>query len=130
MTARLLALGLAVLLTACATGSVIVTGDRRPPTNPSQIKIVFQIPPDSNVIGMIKAQSLLGIGGQTEMDIALQELREQAASLGANTIVLTQTTEKSQPWYSFTPTEKGGTFSSGTNEYEYLQGVAVFVPDR
>ena len=43
---------------------------------------------------MIKAQSLLGLGGQTEMDIALEELREQAASLGAKTIVLTQATEK------------------------------------
>jgi len=72
------------LLSACATGSAIVTGTKRPPTNPEKVQVLLEMPVSAEVIGIVKARSLGGLTDQDKQDYALQELKEQAAKLGAN----------------------------------------------
>ena len=99
-----------LLLTACAGGSVIVTGVPRPEIDSSQVKIYLAPPPHYTVIGIIDAHSRLGIygGSQAHMNSAIEALKEQAASVGANGVLLTR---------------QGGQYN-----YATLTGEAIYVP--
>lgn len=76
----------AMLLVGCATGSALVTGEGRTPTDPSQVKLYLQPPGNYEPVGIVTASSEVG---WTKQDLALQELRQQAAKIGANGILLT-----------------------------------------
>ena len=82
------------MLGGCASGSAIVTGTKRPPIDPSLVKLYLQPPPDYEVIGIVNASSDAGWTEQGSQDYAVQELKNQAAKLGANGVLLTTTGEK------------------------------------
>ena len=84
--ATMLALGLA----ACAPSSHIVVGTVRPAISPSEVKIYLQPPPSFEEVAILNASadSVFGTGGQGSADKVIQRLREQAAKLGANGIIL------------------------------------------
>jgi len=84
--ATLLAVGLA----ACAPSSHILIGTVRPPIPPSEVKIYLQPPPSFEPIAILNASanSVFGTGGQGSVDKVIQRLKEQAAKLGANGIIL------------------------------------------
>ena len=80
---------LAVLLVAaCASGSAIVTGIRRPPISPEQVKILLEPPSAFEVIGLVSASSDAGWTEQGSVDYAIAELKKQAAKLGANGVLI------------------------------------------
>lgn len=81
------------LLSSCASGSYILTGQKRDPINPSLVKLYTSPPKIYEVIGIINASSDSGWTQQGDMDYAVSELKEQAAKLGANGILLTGTGE-------------------------------------
>ncbi len=103
----------ALLLTACAGGSVIVTGLPRPALESSAVKIYLAPPAHYTVIGIVDAHSNRGIydGSQTKMKNAIEALKEQAASVGANGVLLTGQDQSS--WISHVAT---------------LTGEAIYVP--
>lgn len=122
---RLLLLApLMLLIAACATGSAIVTGNTRTPVAPEQVKIYLELPPAFEVIGLVNASSDAGWTEQGSLDYAIEELKKQAAKLGANRVLLVSSGEK-------TSTIVGG---QGTG-YVYaipvtaktVQGRAIFV---
>lgn len=86
---------LAIALAACASGSAIVTGTKRTPLDPSQVKLYLESPSKYEVIGIVNASSDAGWTEQDSLDYAVQELKNQAAKLGANGILLEATGERS-----------------------------------
>jgi hypothetical protein len=89
---RLFTLGtlFAIGLAACAPSSHILVGTARPPISPSEVKIYPQPPPSFEQIAILNASanSVFGTGGQGSVDKVIQRLKEQAAKLGANGIIL------------------------------------------
>jgi uncharacterized protein YbjQ (UPF0145 family) len=83
----------ALLLAACATGSSIVTGEKRPPIDPGLVKLYSEPPENFQVIGIVKAGSSAGWTEQESMDYAIEELKQQAARLGANAVIIESTGE-------------------------------------
>jgi len=79
---------LAITLVACASGSSIVTGTKRPPLTPKQVKLYTEPPAKYEVIGIINASSDAGWTEQGSIDYAVEELKNQAAKLGANGVLL------------------------------------------
>lgn len=87
----LAAIALAVaVLSACATSHVMM-GQARPPISPSLVQIYFH-PPAAKYeeIAMLDTSSRGGFGftAQGKTDIVLNRLKEEAAKLGANGVLL------------------------------------------
>lgn len=73
---------------SCASGSALVTGSLRSATNPDKV-IVYSEPPASyEVIGIVSASSDAGFTQQSSLNYALEELKKQAAKIGANGIII------------------------------------------
>src|ERR1700676_1273225 len=81
---------LATGLSACAPSSHILVGTARPPISPSEVKLYLQPPPSFQEVAILNASanSMFGAGGQGSVDKVVQRLKEQAAKLGANGIIL------------------------------------------
>ena len=77
-------------LAACAPSSHIVVGTVRPAISPSDVKIYLQPPPAFEEIAVLNASadSMFGSGGQSTVDKVIQRLKEEAAKLGANGVIL------------------------------------------
>src|SRR4030088_2006714 len=77
-------------LAACAPSSHILVGAARPPISPSEVKLYLQPPPSFQEVAILNASanSMFGTGGQGSVDKVVQRLKEQAAKLGANGILL------------------------------------------
>ena len=89
---RLLALGgfAALSLAACASDSIVLTGTARPPISPAEVRIYSRPPPAFEEIAILNASksSAFTTGGQKTVDKVIAGLKEQAAKLGANGIIL------------------------------------------
>jgi hypothetical protein len=83
----------AILLVACASGSSIVTGMKRTPIKSSQVKLYLEPPAKYETIGIVNASSDAGWTEQDSVDYAVEELKKQAAKLGANGVLLGATGE-------------------------------------
>jgi hypothetical protein len=107
-------LAMAVLaLTACASGSAIVTGTKRAPIKPEQVRLYLDTPTAFETIGLVSATSDAGLNEQDSVNFAIKELKNQAAKLGANGVLLLSTGDS-------TATVAGGVGKS-------VQGKAIFV---
>ena len=81
------------LLGACATTSHVITGTPRTPIEPSQVKVYSNAPPNYEEIAVIDAtsRSSFSFGDQKKMDAVIERLKKEAASLGANGVLLQST---------------------------------------
>jgi len=124
--APLLVVLLLLTLGGCASGSAIVTGTVRAPITPQQVTIYLEPPAEFEVIGLVNASSDAGWTEQGSVDYAIQELKEQAAKLGANGVLLGPTGERTTTTY----------IASGSVLYpmpvtaKTVQGRAIFVKKR
>lgn len=82
---------LVLLIAGCATGSSIIVGEVRDAIVPSQVKLYLEIPEAYEVIGIVTASSDAGWTEQDSMDYAVEELKNQAAKLGANGVLIEST---------------------------------------
>jgi hypothetical protein len=82
-----------LLLGACATTSHVVTGTPRTPIEPSQVKVYSNAPPNYEEIAVIDAtsRSSFSFGDQKKMNAVIERLKKEAASLGANGVLLQST---------------------------------------
>jgi hypothetical protein len=80
-----------LMLSGCASGSAIVTGERRPPVAPANVKIYAEPPAKYQIIGVISASSRSGWTKQTTTNRAIENLRRQAGNLGANGVLISDT---------------------------------------
>ena len=111
---------MAAVLVGCATGSALVTGTARPPIEDfTTVTILTEMPEGAEQIAIVKATSAGGWTEQQKLDYAVEELKQQAAKVGANAIVITGR-----------DTETGVTSSGDTvTSYnkEIVEAVAVYV---
>lgn len=80
----------AILLAACATSSHVMIGTPRAPISPESVKVYLQPPPKYEQIAAIDAtsQGSFAITSQQNMDKAIARMKQEAAKLGANGILL------------------------------------------
>jgi hypothetical protein len=116
-----------VAIAACASGSAIVTGTTRAPIASEQVRIYLEPPPNFEVIGLVSASSDAGWTEQGSVDYAIEELKKQAAKLGANGVLLVSSGDK-------TTTVIGG-YGTGfiyavPVTAKTVQGRAIFVKEQ
>jgi hypothetical protein len=83
-------LALALGLAACSTSSHVLVGTARPPISPESVRVYLEPPPKFEQIATIDAtsQGSFAITSQQNMDKAVERMKQEAAKLGANGILL------------------------------------------
>lgn len=84
----LLVLAAALALGACATATVVPVGDTRAAIDPSQVHIYAQPPAHYEVVAILSGNAGIEGTGQDAVDDVMKKLKDQAARLGANGILL------------------------------------------
>lgn len=113
------------ILAGCASGSALVTGKTRPAIEDhTSVSILTEMPEGAEEIATVKASSDSGWTQQGSLDYAVEELKKQAAKVGANAVVLSGRGTSSQT--IGVPASGGGTIIT-SSEVEIVQGVAVWV---
>lgn len=113
------------VLTGCASGSALVTGQARPAIEEhTAVRILTKMPKGAEEIAIVKASSDAGLTEQGSLDYAVDELKKQAAKVGANAVVLIGRATSSETFGI--PVYGGGTII-GSSEVEIVQGVAVWI---
>ncbi len=130
---------LLVLLPGCSTSSHVMIGTARPPISPESVRIYLQPPPQYDQIATLDAtsQGSFAITSQQNMDKAVARLKEEAAKLGANGVLLqgvqdqqtgsigTGVGSSSYGPGSSTGVGVGGSFAISNKA---VHGVAIYVP--
>lgn len=83
-----------LMLAACATRP-LVTGTQRPPIDPAQVRIYYGAPqvPYEEVARLEVTSGAFAWGDQSKTNAILDRMRRQAASLGANGVLLIGTAD-------------------------------------
>ena len=115
---------LVLLLSSCASGSYILTGQKRNPSNPSNVKLYTSPPNKYDVIGIVNASSDSGWTEQGDMDLAVSKLKDLAAKLGANGILLSSTGESTS---SSVSAYNNGIAYTSTSKSQTITGQAIYV---
>lgn len=138
---RILILLLTVLALAACASSALVTGQPRPPIDPSQVRVYFSAPPGpyEEIARLQTGSGAFTYGEQNKMNSVIAKLRNEAAKLGANGVLFTGT-EDGGGGSSVGVGAGGGRigghgFSGGgvgvsispTQKYAY--GLAIYVPN-
>ena len=113
-----------LLLIGChATGTSIVTGETRQEIDPEFVKLYLDPPENYETIGLVEASAPIGRREQDAVDNAVMELKNQAAMLGANGVILTSTSETAT-----TIIDNVGNFlNTIIDEEKNVTGKAIFV---
>ena len=119
----------------CYPVSHIIIGEKKDPVNASEVKIYPDFPDKYEKIAMNEASSdfalkdmSIEITDQQKTNKALERLKAEAASLGANGVVIQNLTTKNKQRFSFREDEKGNINASSRNEKQKeLKGIAIFV---
>ena len=112
------------MLSACASGSYILTGQKRESINPSEVTLYTEPPEHYETIGIVKASSGSGWTQQGDIDLAVEELKSQAALLGANGVILSGTGEIVSTTVG---TNSSGITYSSSSSSQTVSGKAVYV---
>lgn len=96
-------------LQACTQGSGLLLAEQKPPLQSTQVKLLGQLPLHGEIIGLVRATSIA-------QESAIEELKRQAAKMGANAIVIE----------SFGPAQSnhGGAGSAPVT----IEGKAIYLP--
>jgi hypothetical protein len=78
------------LLTGCADSTRVLTGHARPAIDPQSVVVYSEPPPHFEEVAVINASShsAFGPGGRRGMDKVIERLKDQAAEVGANGIIV------------------------------------------
>jgi len=121
------------LLNSCATGSSILTGVKRPPTDPAKVRF-YSSPPNIpyEEVAIIAANSYWSWAWneQAKMETATREIRTKAAKLGANGIIIKNLGSESITSGGMGMAMGGGLYGGGSliNNMRTIDGVAIYVP--
>lgn len=120
----LIVVPLLALLTACASGSHVLTGIERSAIDPKFVQVFSQEPKiDYEVVASLEATSFLGMTQQGRVDSALQAIKEEAAELGANGIIISNTPNKT----GGISTNVSTGISTGTNGFRSGLGTGLTI---
>ena len=117
----LIVVALIIVANSCATGTALVTGIQRPATDPKSVVLYTETPNfEYEVIGIVTASSDAGWTEQEELNYAVEELKRQAAKIGANGVILE----------NVSTSNSGGVFCYGVyipSTSKNLSGKAIYV---
>jgi uncharacterized protein YbjQ (UPF0145 family) len=113
-----------VVLAGCATGSVIITGNVRSAIDPLEVKIYLELPSQYETIGIVEASSDVEFSSQAAQDRVINELKNQAAKIGANGVLLINVGNQSGGTTGF---YSGGVFYASSSETKTAHGQAIYV---
>ena len=134
-----------LLLPGCATTSHTIIGEVRPPIDPGDVEIYSSAPRRYEEIALLDASSAGGFGHASEAgtDEAIYRMKEEAAKLGANGVLLTGMGEQYGGSLGIGIggfgvsggrhhiTAGGGNVAfGGPIVHNAVQGVAIYVPGR
>ena len=123
------------LTKACYPVSHIIVGDTQTPLDFTEVKVYTDYPDNYEKIAIIEASSDLAfkdlsidITHQQKTNKALERLRKEAASLGANGIVIKNISTNIKPHFHLNENEKGDVGASTRYEKQKeLNAIAIFV---
>ena len=130
MRKALIAATLFVLMTSgCTTSDVIMTGASRPAVSPDQVQFYLRAPEKYQSIGLVTASSNSTPIRGSNKKRALEELKQKAAQLGANGIILTETNGSTGTTGNaiLMPGANAAVVTSGRGTEVEVQGEAIFV---
>lgn len=117
----LIVVTLIIVANSCATGTALVTGIQRPATDPYSVVLYTEIPNfEYEVIGIVTASSDAGLTEQGDLNYAVEELKRQAAKIGANGVILE----------NVSTSNSGGVFCYGVfipTTSKNLSGKAIYI---
>ena len=123
---------LILLLISCHPVSHIVVGNKREATSPTDEKVYLDYPESYEKIALVDAGSnfsfkdpVILFAWQSKMNKALERLKIEAASLGANGILIVNTDNKT--YQSIKSNENG--VQSSTYEEKFIKAIAIHVPE-
>jgi len=87
---RLMAISVVLFVAACAAPAPVLVGAKRPPISPAQVKIYMSPPPAFEEVATLTASSssVFLPGGPEQQKKVIEQLKEEAAALGANGVIL------------------------------------------
>ena len=123
---------LTLLLISCHPVSHIVVGNKREATSPTDVKVYLEYPESYEKIALVDAGSnfsfkdpVILFAWQSKMNKALERLKIEAASLGANGILIVNTDNKT--YQSINSNENG--VQTSTYEEKFIKAIAIHVPE-
>ena len=123
---------LILLLISCHPVSHIVVGNKREATSPTDVKVYLDYPESYEKIALVDAGSnfsfkdpVILFAWQSKMNKALERLKIEAASLGANGILIVNTDNKT--YQSINSNENG--VQSSSYEEKFIKAIAIHVPE-
>lgn len=110
------------VLLSCSTakGTTLITGQTRPAITPTEVKLYLEPPTKYETIALIEASCDVDTTAQKAQDMVIDELKKQAAKLGANGVLITNVGNSSN----------SGVFAYGVYmaiETRTAKGEAIFV---
>ena len=128
--------GLILMLSACATSSQVITGQPRAAIDPAEVQVYSKAPQVYEEIAIIEAtsRSSFSFGDQAKTETMIRRLKERAAALGANGVLLQSTYSESSGSVGLgVGNVSGGGVSVGTgvstaSVQKVGRGLAIFVP--
>jgi hypothetical protein len=142
MCRNLASVAAALFIVGCVTHqSHVIVGTVRPAISPDAVKIYLTPPPSYEQVAIIDASSAgsMAVGDQKKTDIVIARLKEEAAKLGANGILLEGTGNQSAGSVGFgsaTASSYGhsafgtGVGFSGPIMLKTGNGTAIYVPEQ
>ncbi len=88
------------------------------------MKIYLEPPSDYEIIGLVEASSEVEFSSQAAQNRTVEELKKQAAKIGANGVILLSSGERSSSTAGFI---SGGFFYADTEETKTAKGKAIYV---
>ena len=120
----LMAFSILLIVIGCASGSAIITGQVREPLNPSTVILYSEPPENYEVIGIVMASSNAGFTAQQDFNYAVEELKKQAAKLGANGVLIENIGKNTSS--AIGSSGNGSFYGYSTSEHS-ISGKAIFV---
>ena len=118
------------LLSGCATSSVVV-GKVRPAIAATSVKLYLRPPAKYEEVALLQTSSETSwaFSEQGKMDAVIANMKAEAAKLGANGVLLSQTGDKSAGavWVPFAG---GGGMMAPAGSHKSGTGVAIFVSEE
>ncbi len=139
-----LLLGLFIFLVMGCTimdGYSIITGNTRTPTSPTEVRLYRTAPDNFEEIAIVTASAGHDFQKSSSlMNSAIQRIKEEAAKVGANGVILIEIKERDAPkvittyGHAVVSGTSGSAYASGNtisvnrgDAYTRLKGVAVYV---
>lgn len=114
-----------IMFGCAAPGSIIITGAPKSAIDPSMVKLYFAEPHKYEVLGFVEATGKYGVTRQDKTDEAIKKVKEMAASIGANGILITNFNDITGGTVGVFM--RPGIISSIPSNWPQIYGKAIFV---